>query len=234
MVEISKNATVAPTAKIYDGVVIKDGAIIRDFVTIYPGVIIEENVDVMEGAVIGRLPKGAGATARKTIEEYKTTIIGANSVISPHAVIYTDVIIGKNTLIGDGASIREQCVVGDYCIIGRCVTVNYNTKIGNRTKIMDNTYITGKMIIGNNVFISVLVSTTNDNNIGAKGYNEEYIKGPIIEDNVRIGAGANILPGVRIGEYSIVGAGSVVTKDVPPRKLVMGVPAKVVRDVQVE
>ena len=109
------------------------------------------------------------------------------------------------------------------------VTVNYNTKVGNKTKIMSHTNITGNMIIGNNVFISVLVSTTNDNNIGSKGYNESFVKGPIIEDNVLIGAGANILPGIKIGRNSIIGAGSVVTKDVEPFSFVIGVPGRVLR-----
>ena len=64
---------------------------------------------------------------------------------------------------------------------------------------------------------------------GKKGYKEDIIKGPIIEDNVAIGIGAIILPSIRIGEGSIVGAGAVVTKDVPKKRLIMGVPAKIIR-----
>ena len=225
---ISKNAV------IYDNVIIGENVVIEDFVVIYPGVVIDDDVEVMSGAIIGRLPKGAGATSRKTTNEYKLCSIGKGSVISPNVVIYTDVKIGKNCLIGDSATIREQCVIGDKCIISRLVSVNYNTIIGNNSKIMDNTHITGNMSIGNNVFISVLVATTNDNNIGAKGYNDDLIKGPIIEDNVLIGAGANILPAIRIGKNSIVGAASLVTKDVPEGKVVMGVPAKIVRDVLIK
>ena len=97
---------------------------------------------------------------------------------------------------------------------------------------MSHANLTGNMIVGNNVFLSVQVSTSNDNNIGSKGYNEALIKGPTIEDNVLIGAGANILPGVTLGEYSIIGASALVTKDVPSRKVVMGIPAKIVRNVE--
>lgn len=226
---IDKTAKLSNTVKILGEVRIGKNVIIHDFVTLYPGVTIEDNVEIMEGAIIGRLPKGAKAIARKVIENYGKVLIGEGSVVSPNAVIYTDVIIGKGTLIGDSASIREQCRIGDNCIISRCVTVNYNTKIGDRTKIMDNTHITGNMTIGNNVFISVLVATTNDNNIGLKGYDESKVIGPTIEDNVAIGAAANILPSVKIGKGSIVGAGAVVTKDVPEKTLVLGVPAKVVR-----
>jgi len=224
---------ISKTAIIRDGVKIGNNVTIRDFVILYPGTVIGDNVDIMEGAIIGRIPKGAKATSRKTIEEYKNVFIGDFSVISPHVVIYTDVKIGQGTLIGDGASIREQCEIGDYCIVSRMVTVNYNTKIGNHTKIMDNTHITGNMIIGNNVFVSVLVATTNDNNIGAKGYDESLIKGPTIEDNVMIGAGANLLPGIRIGKGSIVGASALVTKDVIRYTVVMGIPAKFVRNLEI-
>ncbi len=223
--------TIAASAVIHDGVKIGKNVIIRDFVVIYPGVEIGDGVDIMEGAVIGRIPKGARAIARQISPDYKKVIIGEGAVISPHVVIYTDVTIGSGTLIGDGASIREGCSVGDECIISRNVSINYNTKIGNKTKIMDNTHITGNMLVGDEVFISALVVTTNDNNIGKMGYDDSFIKGPVIEDGVLIGAGANLLPNIKIGTNSIVGAGAVVTKDVPAGKVVMGVPAKVVKDV---
>lgn len=96
---------------------------------------------------------------------------------------------------------------------------------------MDNSHITGNMKIGNHVFISVLVATTNDNAMGRKEYNPEHVYGAVIEDDVTIGAAANILPHIVIGKNAIVGAGSVVTKNVPEGKVVMGVPARVIKDV---
>ena len=94
---------------------------------------------------------------------------------------------------------------------------------------MDNTHITGNMIIGDNVFISVLVATTNDNNIGKKGYDENTTKGPIIENNVLIGASASLLPNTIIGESSIIASGTIVTKNVEKQSVVMGIPGKVVK-----
>jgi len=132
-------------------------------------------------------------------------------------------------LIGDGASIREKCRIGSRCIISRYVTINYNTRIGDRTKIMDLTHITGNCTIGNDVFISLTVGMTNDNVPGAGVYDEARIKGPIICDDVFIGAGATLLPGIKIGEKAVIGAGAVVTKDVDAGKVVMGVPAKEVK-----
>lgn len=133
--------------------------------------------------------------------------------------------IYPNTVIGKG------CEIGNDCIVSRNVSVNYNTYIGNNTKIMDNSHITGNMKIGSCVFISVQVATTNDNTMGRSGYDEKHVKCPVIGNYVTVGAAANILPGVNIGENAVVGAGSVVTKDVPENKVVMGVPARIVRDV---
>src|SRR5262249_45675171 len=152
--------------------------------------------------------------------------IGSNVSIGPNAIVYYDVEIGNNTLLGDGASIREKCRIGSFCIISRYVTLNYNSKVGDNTKIMDQTHITGNCIIGNNVFISTMVGTANDNHGGKKGYKEEIIKGPIIEDGAFVGVGASLLPGIRIGKNSIVGAGAVVTKNVEPNNTVLGIPAK--------
>lgn len=229
---VDLSVKISSTVKILGDVIIGKNVVIHDFVTIYPKVIINDSVEIFEGAILGKPPKGTKAIAREVSSELKTTVIGRESVISPNVVIYTDVKIGDGTLIGDNASIREHCRIGKNCIISRNVTINYNTNIGDFTKIMDCTVITGNMQIGSHVFISVLVSTTNDNNMGLKGYDEAFVKGPTIDDYVRIGAGANILPSVRIGTGSIVAAGAVVTKDIPPKKLVMGIPARIVRNLE--
>ena len=112
------------------------------------------------------------------------------------------------------------------------VTINYNTEIGNRVKIMDNTHITGNMKIEDDVFIAMLVTSANDNAMGreaAEGV-DWRAKGPIVRRFATVGQGTCMLAGVEIGENAIVGANSVVTKDVPCRKVAMGVPARVIRD----
>jgi len=205
---------------------IGNGCVIHPHVVIADGVSLGARTEVFPGAFLGKEPKGAGALARKP-EFDLHVIIGEECSIGPHAVIYYDVEIGSNTLIGDGASIREKCHIGSKCVLSRYVTVNYNTKIGDRTKIMDNTHITGNAVVGSDVFISLMVGTTNDNIVRA-GYSS-HVSGPIIEDEVVIGVGANLLPAVRIGKGATVAAGSVVTKDVEPKTLVAGVPARFVR-----
>jgi acetyltransferase-like isoleucine patch superfamily enzyme len=151
--------------------------------------------------------------------------IGAHTSIGPHAVVYFGSAIGEHTLVGDGASIREGCSVGDYCIISRYVTLNYDCTVGSRTKVMDNTHLTGGMRIGEDVFISTGVSTANDNAMGRLGY-DEHITAPVVEDGATVGAGAVLLPSVRVGRGATVAAGAVVTRDVEAGRLVIGVPAR--------
>lgn len=232
MKSISKSATIATTAIIYDGVIIEDDVVIHDYVVVYPGVTIKSGCEIFDGCILGKYPTSPGSTARPLKENYTPVIIGDHCVLCPYSVVYIGTKIGGHTLLGDHCAIREDCTIGEYCIISRNVTMNYETTVGHHTKIMDGTHITGNMTIGNHVFISVMVISTNDNAMGRDGYSKDHVYGPVIEDYVTIGAGANILPTVRIGENSIVGAGAVVTKDVEKNSVVMGVPARLVRTVE--
>lgn len=231
MNNISRSASIACTAVIHDNVTIEEDVIVHDYVVIYPGTIVKKGTEIFDHCVLGKLPTAPGITSRELKEHYPELIVGENCVLCPGVVLYAGSTIGHNTLFGDFCSVREECIIGNNCILSRNVSINYNTKIGNDTKIMDNSHITGNMNIGNHVFISVLVATTNDNTMGRQAYSADHVQGATICDNVTIGAAANILPQVTIGENAIVGAGAVVTKDVPANKVVMGIPARIVRDV---
>lgn len=190
------------------------------------------NVTVFPGAVIGRPPLSSGATTRQVqIDELLPVEIGDNCVIGCGAVIYMNVKIGHHSMICDTAGVREECEIGDHTVIAMGVTINYRTRIGSRVKIMDNTHITGNMLIEDDVFISTHVSTTNDNAMGRKPpQGKDWSgKGPIVRQFATIGQSACLLPGVVVGRNAIVGAGAVVTRDVPPETLVIGVPARAVR-----
>ncbi|KTE93847.1 transferase [Desulfitobacterium hafniense] len=226
--DIGLNVIIMEFSIVRKGSKIGDNVIIHPNVVIESGVIIEDNVEVFPGTYIGKVPKGAGALARKPVFN-EHVLIKKNCSIGPNAVIYYDVTIGEDTLIGDGASIREKCVIGSKCIISRYVTINYEATVGDRTKIMDLSHITGNSVIGNDVFISLHVGSANDNAIGKEGYDHERIMGPRINDGAVIGLGASLLPNITIGKDSIVGAGAVVTKDVLDGATVMGVPAKVIK-----
>jgi acetyltransferase-like isoleucine patch superfamily enzyme len=226
--QVGANVRIAEFAVIRDGAVIGQNVCIHPHVVIEAGARIEDEVEIFPGSYIGKTPKGAGATAR-AIRFEPRVVIGAGSSVGPNAVVFYDVEIGAGSLVGDGASIREQCRIGSKCLISRHVTINYHTVIGDRTRIMDLTHITGNCVIGNDVFISVLVSTANDNEMMQRAYVEGKTTGPTIADRVSIGEGACLLPGVRIGEGAMVAAGAVVVRDVDSHSLVMGIPARHIR-----
>jgi acetyltransferase-like isoleucine patch superfamily enzyme len=118
--------------------------------------------------------------------------------------------------------------------VGRGVTVENDTTIGSRTKIQSGAYITAYVTLEDDVFIAPMVVTTNDNYMGRTEARFQHLRGCTVRRGARVGGGSHILPGIEIGEEAFVATGSVVTRDVPAKALVMGVPARVVRDVPAE
>ena len=226
--QIGENVQIAEYCVIRADVKIGNNVIIHPHVTICDGVEIADNVEIFSGALIGKEPKAPGVLLRE-INFRKSVYIGESCSIGPNSIIYYDVEIGNFCLIGDAVAIRENCRIGNRCILGRHVSLNYNVTVGERSKIMANSHITGNSKIGNHVFIGVGVISANDNNFGKQGYDVNAIQGPIIDDHVRIGVGAILLPNIHIGANAMVSAGSVVTKDVEKNSLVMGVPARHVK-----
>lgn len=222
--DIGEGTTIDEFAIVRAGAKLGRNVHIHPFAIIGDSVVIGDDVEVFPGAYIGKEPKGASATARPIHFERHITI-GAGCSIGPHVIVFYDVVIGSGTLLGDGASVRERCRIGDCCILSRYVTVNYNTKIGDRVKIMDASHITGNMVIEDDVFVSTLVGSANDNSIGRKGY-VDSLRGPHLEAGCVIGAGAMLLPGTRVGRGATIAAGAVVTRDVAPGRTAGGVPAR--------
>jgi acetyltransferase-like isoleucine patch superfamily enzyme len=228
---VDPTARVSATAIIHEGVIIGSGVIVHDYVVIYPNTIIGNRVEIWDHCVLGKPPTSPGNITRHLKKEYAPLQIGDETILCPGVVLHVGTKVGNKCLLGDYCSIREECEIGDKCLLSRNVTINYHTQIGPRVKVMDSTHLTGNMVIEEDVFISVLVSTTNDNAMGRQTYDERHIRGPHICRGATIGAGAVLLPGVEIGENAIVGAGSVVTRSLPPRQVAMGTPAKPVKHV---
>jgi acetyltransferase-like isoleucine patch superfamily enzyme len=145
--------------------------------------------------------------------------------------VFAGVTLGARVLVGDGACVRERCVIGDDVVIGRGSLVENDTTVGARTTIQAHAYVTAYSTLEEDVFVAPCVVTTNDNFMGRTERRHALKKGPTIRRGARIGGGAVLCPGIEIGEEAFVGAGAVVTNDVPPRKVVVGNPARVIRDV---
>ena len=162
----------------------------------------------------------------KYAEGCNEAIIGDRAVIRWGTVIYADVVIGDDFKTGHSVLIREKTVIGDRVLVGTNTVIDGNVEIDSFVKLESNVYIPTHTKIGSYVFIGPGAVLTNDRY--PQRLRDEYEPlGPILEDSVTIGANATILPGVRIGEGSMVAAGSVVTKDISPWSLAIGVPAKV-------
>lgn len=227
--------TIGQYAVIADDVRIGDNVFLGNHVTIYPNVTVESDSRIMDGAVIGRLTYRTRSVTRPAPTTYQPLVIGPQNVIGSHVVLYTGVTLGREVLLADGVSIRETCVLGDQVFLGRYVMVNYNTTIGARTRVIDLSYINGNTFVGEDCFISMLVSTANDNDVYLRRFGleetSEDVRGPHIGHYTTVGHGALINPGVHIGDASLVGTGAVVTRDIPAWSVAMGVPARVTRSI---
>ncbi|HEX5592611.1 MAG TPA: DapH/DapD/GlmU-related protein [Solirubrobacterales bacterium] len=211
--------------------IVRPGAVLGDGVALLPHVIVDANVEigagteVQPGSYLGRRPRAAGAVARRPtyVERLR---IGAGCAIGANVVVYYDVEIGDDTLIGDHASIRENNRIGSHCAIGRMNAIDREVRIADGCSTMMACNLAAKTVVGKGVFMGAHLLTTNDNALGAEGWDEDTIPTISIEDEARIGAAVTLLPGVTIGRGALVAAGSVVTRDVAPGIRVMGVPAR--------
>ena len=198
--------------------------------TVYPGTVLGEGVKVLEHAVVGKQPSLSPRSTAKR-EPLPPAVIGDGTIVSTGAIVFAGATIGARVILGDQSCVRERVGVGDDVVLGRGSLVENDTTIGAMTKIQAEAYITAYSTLEEHVFIAPCVVTTNDNFMGRTERRHELIKGPTIRRGARVGGGAILLPGIEVGEEAFVGAGAVVTKDVPARKVVVGNPARVLRDV---
>ncbi|MBB6453305.1 acetyltransferase-like isoleucine patch superfamily enzyme [Salirhabdus euzebyi] len=216
---------------IQDDVQLGEGVTIGNNVIIYEGTIIGDNVVIQDNAVIGKRPTKAKYSILKDKEKLSPTTIGNGVVIGTSAIVYANATIKDSVYIADLATIRERVFVGNGTIVGRGVSIENDCTVGDRCKLETNCYITAHSILYNEVFIAPCVVTSNDAFMGRTEDRFHHIKGVTVMNGGRIGANAIILPGIVIEEEGVVAAGSVVTKDVGKCDLVMGIPAKKVKDV---
>ncbi len=187
---------------------------------INPNVKLGRNCTVEDFVIIGSQPKG-----------YETdkieTIIGNNAAIRSHTVIYAGNKIGNNFQTGNKANIRELNEIGDNVSIGTLSIIEHHVKIGNGVRIHSQAFIPEYTILEDECWIGPNVVLTNakyPNSPNAK----QDLKGVCVKRYAIIGANSTLLPGVTIGEHAIVGAGCIVTKDVPYNAVVVGNPAKII------
>lgn len=213
--------------------VVEGDTTIYDGAVLFPNVKLGKNVTIFPGAVIGRPPLNTGATIRQVdFAELRPVEIGDHCVIGANAVIYMDVKIGHHTMIGDLARVMDHVEIGDYSLVAQGAYVGFNVTVGSRVRIMDNAAIGGNSTIEDDVFIGPLVCMANSRQMKRRPdqQGDWTERGALVRRHTAIAQGVLLLAGVEVGEHSVVGTGAVVTKNVPPRVLMFGVPARVVRD----
>ncbi|PSR28993.1 MAG: UDP-3-O-(3-hydroxymyristoyl)glucosamine N-acyltransferase [Sulfobacillus thermosulfidooxidans] len=218
---------------IAEGVEIGRNVILGHHVIIHPHVIIEDNVVIGDGVILGKTPSKSKTSTLKT-GDLLPLKIGQGTVVGAQVILYRGSTIGPESFIADQAVVRERCQLGTRVVIGQRSTVENDCQIGDYTKLQTAVYLTATTIVEDHVFIAPMVTTTNDPYVARTQARHAAMQGPIIHRGARIGGGAVLLPGVHIGQEALVAAGAVVTRDVPPYRLVMGVPARVVRQVPEE
>lgn len=227
-------AKIGQNVVIYQDVKLGENVIIGNNVVIYDGVQIGSNCIIQDNVVIGKQPARAKNSILPEVKKLPPTIIGAGCTIGTSAIIYANAVIEDEVFVADLATIRERVTVGERTIVGRGVAIENDCKIGNRCKLETNCYITAYSELGDYVFVAPGVITTNDNYMARSKERYDKFKGVTIKTGGRVGANTTILPGKVIEEDGAVGAGSIVTKDVKKEELVVGTPARKVRNVPEE
>ena len=197
---------------------------------VHPGTVLADDVKILEYAVVGKQPALSPRSTAKR-EPLPPAEIGAGTIVSTGAVVFAGTTIGARVILGDQSCVRERVTIGDDVVLGRGSLIENDTTVGALTKIQAGAYITAYSTLEDNVFIAPCVVTTNDNFMGRTERRHALMAGPTIRRGARVGGGAVLCPAIEIGEEAFVGAGAVVTRNVPPRTVVVGNPARELRPV---
>ena len=206
------NIRIHRSSKLYGRTSVGEGTVVMENVTLgYPEhrvlmEIIKQGIEIEE-------------------HDHPGATIGKGSFIRAGTTIFSNVQTGDMFKTGHNAMVRENTSIGNSVLVGTNVIIDGNVKIGNNVSIQGNVYIPTHVTIEDNVFIGPCAVLANDK-YPIRG---EYVAdGPILRKGASIGANATLVPGVEVGEGAMVAAGALVTKDVPPWKLAIGCPAKII------
>jgi acetyltransferase-like isoleucine patch superfamily enzyme len=225
---LASDVTLSPGVVIHDGVTVGAGGVIGAGAVLHPGVVLGERCLVEDGAVLGKRPRlRPGSSAEGSLGPLH---VGDGVTVCCGAVVYAGARLGARVIIGDQTQVRERAIIGERTVLGRGSTIDFDAQVGARVSIQTLVYLTGGALVEDDVFIGPGVTTTNDDTMDRHA-REMVLRGPVLRRACRIGGGVTMTPGVEIGEEAFVAAGSVVTRDVAPRSVVMGVPAREVRQV---
>jgi acetyltransferase-like isoleucine patch superfamily enzyme len=219
----------APGLVLGEGVQLGEEVRIGAHIVIHAGTVVGDGCEIQDGAVLGKPPKLARhSTAPRGDGE--PLVLGTGTVVCARAIVFAGARVGENAILGDQSFVRERARIGDGTVIGRGSAVDNDVLIGERVRVQTDVYLTAYSVVEDDVFVGPGSVTTNDSTMSRHGA-DFALEGAVLRRACRIGGAAVLTPGTEIGEEAYVAAGAVVVRDVPPRAVVMGVPARVVREV---
>jgi UDP-2-acetamido-3-amino-2,3-dideoxy-glucuronate N-acetyltransferase len=199
--------------------------VVHDHVRIGHACTLEDHV------VLGKRPRlASNSAARGAVGPLE---LGERVTVCAGAVALSGASVGEGVILGDQSFIRERSSIGAHSVVGRGSVIDNDVELGARVRVQSGVYLAAFTVVGDDAFIGPGVTTTNDDTM-ARHASEAPLRGAILGRACRVGAGAVLTPGVQVGEEAFVAAGAVVTGDVPARAVVMGAPARAVREVPEE
>jgi acetyltransferase-like isoleucine patch superfamily enzyme len=213
----------SPDARVADDVEIGCNVVIHGLVDLQAGAVVQD------AAVLGKLPKlAAHSIASRDLPD--ALVVHGGATVCTGAVVFAGARIGAGAIVGDQSFVRERAVLGERTVVGRGSAVDNDVVIGDRVRIQTLVYLTARSTVEDDVFIGPGATTTNDDTMSR--HDDTYdVRGCTLRRACRIGGASVLRPGIEVGEEAFVAMGAVVTRDVPARRLVRGVPAQIVGSV---
>ncbi|MFL5855811.1 MAG: DapH/DapD/GlmU-related protein [Solirubrobacteraceae bacterium] len=202
-------------------------------VSVGPGTVVGDECVVEDGVVLGKVARLARTSMAVRAEAPEPLVLGGGVTVCTGAVVYAGARVGARAILGDQAQVRERAVVGADSVIGRGATVDNDVVLGERVRVQTLVYLAAYSTVEDDVFVGPGVVTTNDHTM-MRHPRDQALLGVTLRRACRVGGGAVLTPGLEVGEEAFVAAGALVTRDVPARAVVMGVPARAVREVSDE
>jgi UDP-2-acetamido-3-amino-2,3-dideoxy-glucuronate N-acetyltransferase len=218
----------APGLTLGENVLIGEDVVFGAHVVVHDGTVIGDGCVIEDHAVLGKRPRLAARSAARG--EVGSLVLGERVTVCAGAIVFAGASVGEGAILGDQAFVRERSTVGPGSVVGRGSVVDNDVTIGARVRVQTNVYLTAFSLVEDDVFVGPGAMTTNDDTMAR--HDDGYVlRGATLRRACRVGGGAVLTPGVEVGEEAFVAAGALLTRDVPARAVVMGVPARVVREV---
>jgi UDP-2-acetamido-3-amino-2,3-dideoxy-glucuronate N-acetyltransferase len=219
----------APGLHVGENVTIAAGVVLGVGVTIHSGTCIAADCTIEDNVILGKPPR-LSRHSNAARAELPGLVLKTGVTVCAGAIVFAGAQLETGVILGDQSFVRERASIGAGAVIGRGSVVEPDVTVGARSRVQTNVYLTTGTLLEEDVFVGPGVLTTNDNTM-ARHDGDYELRGATLRRACRIGGGAVLVPGVEVGEEAFVAAGAVVTRDVPPRAVVVGAPARVIRSV---